>query len=68
MLLLLLYWCELHNREYTDLRSSVHPQPTRSHPYIFSTSRPNLMLLFACVWKKIKSQLILLFSFFFYYS
>ena len=56
MLLLLLYWCELHNREYTDLRSSVHPQPTRSHSYIFSTSWPNLMLPFfrVCDWKKIK--------------
>ena len=56
MLLLLLYWCELHNREYTDLRSSVHPQPTRSHSYIFSTSWPNLMLPFVCVFgKKLKS-------------
>lgn len=46
MLLLLHYWSELHKQENTNLRSSVHPQPTHSHPYIFSTSRPNLMLPF----------------------
>ena len=56
MLLLILYWCELHNREYTDLRSSVHPQPTRSHSYIFSTSWPNLMLPFVCVFGKKKKK------------